>query len=552
MKKAILTLFFAGISGFLFAQANLQPILEELKSHLTEVETKSSVYSQTLEWAQDKPFKVQLTIQETGKKKGKEKVTAFAFSLKDLDMNAIRSKTNKDIVEVNIFMKSKQKMVIFSKDGQFNSYVSKLKVFANDADSGKMLEKLFKQAAKQAKEFPSSCPADAATGYQWLSDNVTDFTVGEDVKEQSLKIDGPMLDYHLVTKGKKDKAERWNFNLADLNKRSVQLKIKSKAFFVEAKTKRNLKYIFYQKEESKPSYTNKIKFYTASFEQAKCLLNVLKSVIEDSEKKVKANIPQYATAQQALDALAKATGVVEGEKYKMIQELKPSCATTLTQNETKGSSSAKDKSFKFNFLDLKPKRTEIGIKGNLVVLKLSTGKSKLIQAYKDGELGSYTNKLTLVAPDIESAKLMKVATIAAIEQCATEEGFKAFGTAKENLDWLAKLLKKQVVLDHEQRLEAGEGDCKWKFVSIKSGKKQLEEMYEFSLEDLDAKKVKWVISGKKLSIQINTKYKEKTIKYYKNGEPGNYKNAFSIEFNDIESAREAMVAFRASILGCQG
>ena len=550
MKKTVFTLFFAGISGFLFAQANLQPTLEELKGLLTEVETKSSVYSQNLEWEQDKPYKVQLTIQETGKKKGKEKVTAFAFSLKDLDVNAIRSKTNKDIVEVNIFMKSKQKLVIFSKDGQFNSYVAKLKVFANDADSGKTLEKLWKQAAEQAKAFPSSCPADAATGYQWLSDNVVDFSAGEDAKEQALKIDGTMLDYHLVTKGKKDKAERWNFNLADLNKRSVQLKIKSKAFFVEAKTKRNLKYILYQKEEAKPSYTNKIRFYTASFEQAKCLLTVLKSVIEDSEKKAKANSPQYATAQQALDALAKATGVVEGEKYKMIQELKPSCATMLTQNEAKGSSSAKDKTFKFNFLDLKPKRIEMGIKGSLVVLKLSTGKSKLIQAYKDGELGSYTNKLTLVAPDIESAKLMKVAAIAATKQCA--QGFKAFGTAKENLDWLANLLKKQVVPEHEQRLEAGEEDCKWKFVSIKSGKKQLEEMYEFNLEDLDAKKIKWVISGKKLSIQINTKYKEKTIKYYKNGEPGNYKNAFSIEFIDIESAREAMVAFRASVLGCQG
>jgi len=406
---------------------------------------------------------------------------------------------------------------------------------------------------KQAKKFPSSCPATAHDGYQWMKDNISDFSVGDVAKNLKVEINGSMVDYTLVTKGKKSKQEHWVFNLADLNKRSVKLNIKSKDFYIEVKTKRNLKYIRYQKEDTKTSYTNKVRFYIADFDKAKCLLNVLELVIDDSEKSMKANMPTYASANQALEALSGYTGTIEGEKYKITQELKPSCSTTLISSETKGSSKAKDQEFKFNFLDINKKKIDITVKGSLVLLQFGTSKNKLIQTYKDGELSSYTNKMSIVAPDIETAKLMQVTAIASAEQCKNEVGFKGFTTSKENFGWLSKTLKEHVVPEHEQRLELIDGeDCKWKLVSIKSGKKTVEEVYEFSLEDLSEKKIKWAISGKKLSIQINTKYKEKNIKYYKDGEPGNYKNSFSIEFNDIEAARNTITVFQRAIEACKG
>ncbi len=553
MKKIIFSFLFTCLSALIFAQADLTSTLEALKGQLVEVETKSASFSQTLEWGAEKPNLVTLTIQETSKKKGKEKVMSYVFGLQDVDVNAIRSKTNKDIVEVNIFMKSKQKLVVFSENAEFKNYVAKFKVFAENADNGKEIEKLLKQAVKEAKKYPSSCPTTALEGYQWMKDNISDFSVGDIAKNQRLEINGSVVDYTLVTKGKKSKQEQWVFNLADLKKHSVKLQIKSKEFYVEVKTRRNLKYIRYQKEESKTSYTNKVRFYTADFEKAKCLLTVLESVIDDSEKNMKANRPTYSSADQALAALAGYTGTVAMEKYKITQELKAACATTLVTSEEKGSSKAKDKEFKFNFVDMKPKKMEIKVKGDLVMLYLGTAKNKLIQAYKDGELASYTNKMSIVAPDIETAKLMKIAAIASAEQCEKEVGFKGFASAKENFDWLEKTLKEHVVPEHEQRMELIDGEnCKWKFVSVKSGKKNVEEVFEFNLEDLAEKKVKWAISGKKLAIQINTKYKEKNIKYYKDGEPGNYKNSFSIEFIDLEAARNTISAFQQAIEACKG
>lgn len=552
MQKLLFVAIFTCLSLLAFAQADLNGSLESLKSQLVDVETKSSTFSQSLVWDKALPFKVQLTIDETGKKKGKVKTMSYAFSLKDVDANAIRSKTNKDVVEVTIYMKSKQKMIVFSEGGEFKGYVSKFKIFSVDAESGKALESNLKEAVANAKKIPSSCPSDASSGYAWLASNIGDFSVGDVAKEQSVKMEGTMLDYALTTKGKKDKDEKWFFNLADLNKRSVKLQIKSKEFYVVVKTKRNLKYIRYKKGEGKVTYTNKVKFYIEHFDQAKCLVNVLETVIKDSEKQQKAHVPTFASAQDALAAMAKNTGTVEQEKYRITQELLPSCATTLTLNEAKGSADGKSKEFKFNFLDIKEKSVKIGVKGSLVFLKLGTAKNKLVQTYKDGELASYTNKLSIVAPDIETAKLMKVAVVESAKQCRKEVGFVGFSTVKENLDWLSALLKEHVVPDVEQRLEAIEGeDCKWKFVSIKSGKKPLEEIFEFSLEDLAAKKIKWNISGKKLSIQLTTKYKEKTIKYYKNGEPGNYKNSFSIQFNDIEDARSTIAIFEKAIGICK-
>jgi len=553
MKNITLSFLFTCMSVLIFAQADLNTTLESLKEQLTEVETKAATFAQSLEWKNDKPNYVTLTVQEASKKKGKEKVMSYSFSLQDVDVNAIRSKTNKDVVEVSVFMKSKQKLVVFSEDKVFKSYVAKFKIFAENADNGKAIEKVLEEAVKQAKQSPSSCPATAHEGYQWLKDNIADFSVGDIAKNQKLELNGSVVDYSLVTKGKKSKQEQWVFNLADLKKRSVKLQIKSKEFYVEVKTRRNLKYVRYQKEDSKMSYTNKVSFYTADFEKAKCLLNVLELVIDDSEKSMKANMPTYTSASQALEALSGYTGTIEMEKYKMTQELKATCATTLVSSEMKGSSKAKDKELKFNFLDIRPKKIEIKVKGNLVMLNLGTSKDKLIQAYKDGELASYTNKMSIVTPDIETAKLMKVAAIASAEQCKNEVGFKGFSSAKENFDWLVNTLKEHVVPELEQRVELIDGeDCKWKLVSIKSGKKTVEEVYEFNLEDLAEKKIKWDISGKKLAIQINTKYKEKNVKYYKDGEPGNYKNSFSIEFNDLEAARNTIAAFKRAIEACKG
>lgn len=549
MKRIYLLMLLISVSLFAQAQSNLVSSLEALKSQLADVETKSYVISQRLEWEKSKPYKVVLSIDETSKKKGKVKSTSYAFNLQDVDVKTIRSKTNKDVIEVNVFMKSKQKMIAFSEEGKFKNYMAKLKLYAPDPDAGKDIENALKEIVGEAKKMPSECPSSATDGYAWLEKSITDFSTGDVAVDQKLVLNGILVDYSVATKAKSTTEEQWLFNLADLNKRSIKLQIKSKEFFVEAKTKRNKKYVFYKKGE-KTRYTSKVKFYFSDFDKAKCMVEVLETLIEDSKKKEKANFPSFSSAHEALNHLAKHTGEVKLDKISVDQELKASCATVFNYSEAKGDSDAKNKEFRFNFIDVRAKKIDITIKGNKVMLELGTSKNKLIQVYKDGELGSYTNKIFIVAKDIESAKTMKVAAVAAANKCE-DGGFTPFSTLKENFEWLAKNLKEQNIPDKEQSLAVDGEDCKWTFTSVKSGKKQLEENFEFALADLDAKKVKWDISGKKLAIELTANHQEKVVKYYKNGEPGNYKNTFAIEFRDIESARNAMTVLEKCIALCK-
>ena len=74
MKKITFSFLLVFLSFLVFAQADLNTSLQSLQGQLTEVETKSAIFTQVLEWTKDNPTKITLTINETSKKKGKEKV----------------------------------------------------------------------------------------------------------------------------------------------------------------------------------------------------------------------------------------------------------------------------------------------------------------------------------------------------------------------------------------------------------------------------------------------------------------------------------------------
>lgn len=558
MKKfsisvVLMLVFIVGTSAQ--EDSSLEKVLTNAKDLFREVSTKTYTYRQTLKWNPEFPYQLKY-IQDKEGKKGTESVL-FEFSLRDIDLNTIRVEDQKDMMIVKFFIENRQKLIkVFQGDEQ-QKYINELEWVALDADNGRALESFLKEAIPLAREIKSVCaPATYEERLSWLEDNISTFTVNETTFDQRFKAEGKasaMIEYSLVERGKKTMEERWKLNLSDLDERKVSLEIKDTEVFVEVETKGNVKYIYYEKDGAQGNYINSVKFMVNDFEKAKCMMSVLEEAIKASAPIDKAKYPEIASLDQALGLLTDHLKEISSGEDKTSQTLQSSCNTELTVNEQKSKGDPSEEQSKFNFIDVEPKSIEIKVKGKEISVAFDTGKDKLVQPFKKGELQNYTNEVTFLAADVENAKMLAYTLPEAVKLCNDQKGFVPAEKVKENLEWIKDKLAGKVEGNLEQSIEMMEDtDCKWQFTTIEPGKKEdTREVYEFNLIDLDEEAVRFKISGKILSVEIASKRGAKNIKYYKNGEPGDYQNSFLIRMQNVEEARNLIRIFQTSIKTCK-
>jgi hypothetical protein len=94
-------------------------------------------------------------------------------------------------------------------------------------------------------------------------------------------------------------------------------------------------------------------------------------------------------------------------------------------------------------------------------------------------------------------------------------------------------------------------DCSLRLRRITATNKRTEEVYEFGLAELDEDKVGFRVSGKELAVDLATRFKDSVIKYYKDGESGNYQSELRIETGDVEETRALIDAVKAAIGACR-
>ena len=75
-------------------------------------------------------------------------------------------------------------------------------------------------------------------------------------------------------------------------------------------------------------------------------------------------------------------------------------------------------------------------------------------------------------------------------------------------------------------------------------------IYEFTMSDINPESVKLEISGKEMTVELETKAKQKLIKPYKNGEPQNFDYDFEIFTDDVVVARNIIGAIKTMAGNC--
>ena len=542
--KNLMLLSFLLILGHSTKAQEFETLVNQLNNQLQKVVNGKYEYAQKATISQ--PGVIQFSLVKTAIKDGKSEENIYEFNLADLDHNTIKTKTNKDLIQVQLLSAKKQDLIKVTQDREKIAYLNEILVYAADIDNGRELETSFKALIPVAQNITKKRLSLKSYNdhMQWVAQNITDVNLIQTQFAQKAKI----MDAHpgkiaiSISKnsGKKSTSKTYEFNLMTINPNSILFNISGEEFSIELETRRKMKTIKLFEEGVQQNYISSFAITCNSVETARDLQKVLKSLIPLSQEAFNKTIKKPSSVSEAIQMLNDITQKATVNETTITQNIVGDCVVTFTQSNV-SNKGIKAREYLFNFKDLNKNAVQYEAKGKFVYLTITTnGGAKFIKNTEDNEQKNYTNEFILYTPEIEDAIATQKALEGIIELCINQKETYAEGPKNQLIERLSASFLKVEVNDktYEQKITFEENNNASVFdlieVSTKSSK---QKTYAFNLSDINPASVKMLTSGKNVTVIANTYYLEKIIQYYEDGEIENYQNEIEIQANSIENAR---------------
>lgn len=547
----IATLFFS-LSSF-GQESALQGKIKDLQELLTSVEANKLTYVQEIKTTATGYYDYSVIEMDH---KGNEKEVIYSFALSDINTRLVKSFTKKDVILIELSVTAKQKMIKkTSAGGDKSSYVASFFMYGLNAENGRNIEKIIKEAIPDAVELDKiSLGLTTYDDYiKWLEANISSVSLAKKQIEQHLNTNkstpGFITLYQTVES--KDE-ERWELNLSHLTQNSVRYKISGSDFIIETGAKKGIKGIKHFVGDGLKDYQDKISFYANSAANGKSIYKVLKAIIPLAKEAYDKTKAKFESASSALKYINDHIAIVSSGENNTEQHFETNKgAGKIIIKDTKGD---KNDAYEYNFdlSDINKSIIPVSSKKDKLFLVLSTNKGQsFIHTIKNDELQNYSKKFMLYFNSIDEALLSKEALQYLInEQIENQE--KEENLAELSISKALNLLQKNISFVEgektrfDQHLEIIKGEENTlKFTKIEAtSKKEVATIYEFSIADINWKGSNIKVSGKRVWAALRTKSSEKVIKTYEEGEVENYENVLEIEAIDIPNARSIIKTFK--------
>jgi hypothetical protein len=487
--------------------------------------------------------------------KGNRTNYMYEVNVADLDQYAVKEQTQKDLINVVLAVKNKQKLVKVYKNSEVQPYDDQALIVAKDIENARQISDAIKKAIPSAEKVMESRLK--LSGYDamvnWLVANVKTVTIATKSYKQTLvkgdKV-GSVKFTLIEADAKTSVEETYTFNLADLNPNRVNFKITGNKFGVEFETLRDDKFIAVTRAGEVKPFINDLVIVANSVDEARDLKTVLTLVAPLAIEKVKADIPAVASEKDALNRLKSFTTNVTIGTKEIQQDLEPNCLCQFTQVEKDPKTSTKNL-YKFNWIDINALGSNIDVMGDKMFIEIKTNEGKkLIMDTENDKFKGYDNAIKIYMPNVENARRAKAALDKAVEKCKAVYKEPFGNDANGVFAWIKNNIK-DVSIDEttfKQTLEAVEpgkiNKVKYTRIEVNPKGSGAEEVYEFNLSDISPLTVEVEVKGKWLYVSIETDFKGKIIKYYKDGKIMPYTAKIDFVLNDIETSRNMVSALQ--------
>lgn len=357
--------------------------------------------------------------------------------------------------------------------------------------------------------------------------------------EQDLRFDGE--EPYLVTlevrtrKGKKASNDSYRFNLANIDQDRIEYAEKKTHFELKLTCVDKQKFIQPFKDGKQANYTHTMTLYARSADEARALQSTFRTAIPKARSLVQETV-NLASMENGMDWLAAQIDDIKVGKNFFSQSFERSEDIT-----TQVRLLLDDEMTVINLIDLNPNSIAIDVQGKkLMVVGQTDDKVDFITHEKKGSLKGYSNKFGLMVETVEEGKLT-VDVLQKMIPWAREEFRQYVPVVNDRAEGLA-LLKEYV----GTALEGGsnrvgqtiEPSCITLLTQVKSGKKEsVTHETKFNLDDLDNQNLDVSISGKTITVDLQTKSKLNLFQSFANEQFDKYSNKHSIYAADVENAR---------------
>ena len=534
--------------------AELKTQASALEKAILPVQSGSKNYEQKISFTE--PALLRYSYDETDQK-GNKVNYAFELNLADIDPYAVREQTQKDLISVSVTARNKQKLIKAYKNDVVQPYDAQMAIISKDIENARAIADIIKKAIPLAEKVMASRLK--LSGYDamvsWLAANVKDVSLGDRSIKQSL-VKGQRVGTVVLTRveadSKSSAEEVFTFNLADVNPNAVVYRITGNQFAINFESLQKVKYFGLLKNGETKPYVNEILIHTNNSDEARDLKQVLGSVIPLAVEKVKASMPAVSNDKDGIQKVtALIVDITYGEK-ETTQKLEGSCLAEFTQIQKDPKASSKSV-FKFNWMDVNPLASKIEVSGDKMYVDVNFAEDKkLVMHTAEDKFKGYESNIRMYMGDVESARTLKFLMDKVVEKCKASYK-EPFGSDVASTTAYFRNSVKELSLDEmtlKQAIEPVDGDAnKFKFTVIEVNPKgsSAEQVYEFNLRDINPSSVAVDVKGKWMYVVLETDFKGKIIKYYKDGKIQPYTSALQFAVNDVDIARNLVSALARAV-----
>ena len=492
-------------------------------------------------------------IEVNGKGQAEEKI--YTFALSDINENAIRSFTSRDLILVEVRANGNQKLITRSLDGGKKvDYIPDFRMYARNAENGRSLKKALEDAIPVAREVDEK-GLNLNTykeHLQWLEDHISDVSLPKEVIMQNLTVDPSKPATVSLERIRGSKKEKFVINLSQLNPTSVHHDISGSRFSIIINTKNNVRAIKYFENDIPRDFHYKVVFFASSMASSKRIQKVLKGIAPLAEDYFNRSIPQFSAisqAQQYINDHIKRVSIEEGMlTQNMILE---DNLATITAKQTTSKRDLENK-YIFDVSDINPLGMSYHNDGARLFLELHTKNGQpLIRHIENGELQNFRKYIRLNFESLDEALIAQKAFSFLIEKNEDKQAVKGNITDVpfyKGLEDLQTTISSVVdgEIQYEQEIELLNRDMSAFSISkvISDPKNSRKTVYEFSTRDLNRNNMRVEVSGKRVWVELGTTNAQKTVKLFKDGKVQNYQSIIQIEATDIANAKEIVEIFK--------
>jgi hypothetical protein len=533
------------------SQDKLSQALASIKGKIQDVQIDKTTYKQSLDILDESKGKLSF-VSVFVDEKGKTSKESFEFYISDIDKNTIIRKTSGKKLFISLSINNSQKFIKHLKEDKLDSYTNNIEILLSGADAAQELANLFKTAIplvnSNAKGWNTS--RDALT---WLKNNISKVSSVPVSLEQSFSFDDPKEYLASFTVKKTDQKnvsteEKYEFNVLDINNKSLTVKISGAQLSVSLETKGNDHYIKYTKNNEQQSYVNAFEIVAEDIDQARDIIAALSTAIEKS----KSVMPDFSSLQKSLDFSTKNITDQSFEKKILNQKINftPGNGTksifTYAEPDSKGK--PVEERYEFYLSDIDANSLNFKVSGKkITIILLAKNKTKFIKYYKDNIQQDFQNEVDILATDVETSREMVEAFKAAIKGSGVQPpAWKSIGDA---ITFLTGAINGETIGTDIYKLNfsaISTEPLNVKYVQDKTDAKgvKTEQSIEFYPYMLDPATVKIGSSGKYLKIEAAVNNKKSFIKVFKEDKQQSFVDGIEFMAFDARQAQDIAEAIK--------